>query len=198
MVNMQETFAGIRVVKSHAREEYERERFNKASTRMLEFIMRWRKAMEIVGPLVETVASIGIAAGLVYAKVANINFEDFLLMNMALMSMYPPAKALGRVQVQLQKCVIATSKVFGIIDMVPDVEDYERAHSIDPGQARGAIKFEGVTFSYTPGIPRRRRRQPGIRTRQKLCAGRQERLGQINHAVADHALLRSRCRPDPL
>ena len=153
MVNMQETFAGIRVVKSHAREEHERDRFNRASTRMLEFIMRWRKAMEIVGPLVETVASIGIAAGLVYAKVANINFEDFLLMNMALMSMYPPAKALGRVQIQLQKCVIATSKVFGIIDMVPDVEDYERAHSIDPATARGEIKFEGVTFSYTPGIP---------------------------------------------
>ena len=151
MVNMQETFAGIRVVKSHAREEHERTRFNKASQRMLEFIMRWRKAMEIVGPLVETVASIGIAVGLVYAKLAEISFDDFLVMNMLLMSMYPPAKALGRVQIQLQKCVIATSKVFGIIDMTPDVEDHKRAHDIET--SNGAIKLEGVTFSYVPGVP---------------------------------------------
>jgi len=153
MVNMQETFAGIRVVKSHAREEHERDKFNRASERMLAFIMRWRKAMEIVGPLVETVASIGIAAGLVYAKITDISPGEFLLMNMALMSMYPPAKALGRVQVQLQKCVIATSKVFGIIDMVPDVKDYEHAHHIDSKTAKGAIKFEGVTFGYVPGVP---------------------------------------------
>ncbi len=153
MVNMQETFAGIRVVKSHAREEHERNKFNRASERMLAFIMRWQKAMEIVGPLVETVASIGIAAGLVYAKMTNIAPGEFLLMNMALMSMYPPAKALGRVQVQLQKCVIATSKVFGIIDMAPDVKDYERAHHLDPKTAKGAIKFEGVTFGYVPGVP---------------------------------------------
>ena len=44
MVNMQETFAGIRVVKSHTREEYEREKFNKSSTRIHEFIMKKARA----------------------------------------------------------------------------------------------------------------------------------------------------------
>ena len=65
MVTMQESFAGIRVVKSHAREEYEREKFNAGSRKLMAFIMRWRKAMEIVGPMVETVASFGMAIGLV-------------------------------------------------------------------------------------------------------------------------------------
>ena len=151
MVNMQETFSGIRVVKSHAREEHERKRFNQASIAMLKFIMRWRKAMEIVGPLVETVASIGIAAGLIYAKVTGMDAGRFLLMNVALMSMYPPAKALGRVQVNLQKCVRATSKVFGIIDMAPDVEDRKNAKDIQ--NSEGTIQLEDVTFSYVPGVP---------------------------------------------
>ncbi|RYD66487.1 MAG: hypothetical protein EOP84_31165, partial [Verrucomicrobiaceae bacterium] len=67
MVVMHEAFAGIRVVKTHAREDFESERFNAANTRIMQFIMRWRKAMEMSGPMVETVASFGVAAALVWA-----------------------------------------------------------------------------------------------------------------------------------
>ncbi len=67
MVVMQEAFAGIRVVKTHAREDYESERFNRANAQIMRFIMRWRKALELSGPLVETIASLGVAAALVWA-----------------------------------------------------------------------------------------------------------------------------------
>ncbi len=147
MVVMQETFSGIRVVKSHAREELEREKFNAADRRMLALIMRWRKAMEIVGPLVETVASVGIAAGLVYAKITGMTAGEFLLLNMALMSMYPHAKALSRVQVNLQKCLIATTKVFALIDYRPDIEDAPDA--VDLEDVKGKIQFFDVKFRYT-------------------------------------------------
>ena len=66
MVVMQEAISGIQVVKSHAREDYEVDKFVVANTRMMTFIMRWRKAMEIVSPLVEVVASFGVGAALVY------------------------------------------------------------------------------------------------------------------------------------
>ncbi len=146
MVTMQETFSGIRVVKSHAREDFERDKFNAASRRMLALIMRWRKAMEIVGPLVETVASVGIAGGLVYAKITGMTAGEFLLLNMALMSMYPHAKALSRVQINLQKCMIATSKVFSLIDEVPDVRDAPDA--VDLKDVKGKIQFFGVKYRY--------------------------------------------------
>ncbi len=151
MVTMQESFAGIRVVKAHAREEYERERFNKGSQRMMEFIMRWRKAIEIVGPLVETVASLGIAVGLVYAWHQQIDAGKFLVLNMALMSIYPHAKALSRVQIQLQKCLMATSKVFAYMDAAPEVAD--KPDAIELRDARGELELDNVTFSYTKGIP---------------------------------------------
>ncbi|MFT5466684.1 MAG: subfamily B ATP-binding cassette protein MsbA [Verrucomicrobiales bacterium] len=146
MVTMQETFSGIKVVKSHAREEYERERFNAADRKMLANIMRWRKAMEIVGPLVETVASVGIAGGLVYAKMTNMSATEFILLNMALMSMYPHAKALSRVQIQLQKCLIATTKVFAFMDAKPDIEDAEDA--VELKDVKGRIEFRDATFTY--------------------------------------------------
>ena len=151
MVTMQESFAGIRVVKAHAREEYERERFNNGSRKMMEFIMRWSKAMEIVGPLVETVASLGIAVGLVYAWHEQINAGKFLVLNMALMSIYPHAKALSRVQIQLQKCLMATSKVFAYMDADPEVADKPNATVLT--NAKGEIELDNVTFSYAKGIP---------------------------------------------
>lgn len=109
MVNMHEAFAGVRVVKSHAREEYEVERFDKANSIMLSMVMRWGKALELVGPMVETVASLGIAAGLVYAWHMKMQAHQFFMIVMALTQIYPPAKELSRVQILLSKCIMATS-----------------------------------------------------------------------------------------
>jgi len=151
MVTMQESFAGIRDVKAHGREEFEVAKFNNASEKMMAFIMRWRKAMEIVGPLVETVASFGIAAGLVYAKVTGMSAQQFLLSYVMLIALYPHAKALSRLQIQLQKCLIASTKIFEILDKDFDIADKEDA--IDLKNAQGAITFENVTFAYKKGLP---------------------------------------------
>lgn len=149
MVTMQEAFSGIKVVKAYAREDYERKRFNTASQRMLDFIMRWRKAMEIVGPMVETVASVGIAVGLVYAKMTKMPIDDFFTLNFMLMAMYPHAKALSRIQVQLQKCMVAVSKVFQIIDAKPEIADAPDA--IELTRPDGPLVFDKVSFAYVPG-----------------------------------------------
>ena len=151
MVIMQESFSGIRVVKSHGREEFERKKFNKGSQRMSEFIMRWRKAVEITGPLVETVASFGMALGLMYAFFQQIDAGKFLILNMGLMSIYPHAKALGRTQIMLQKCLMATSKVFSFIDAEKDVPDKEDAIILK--DAKGSIQLEDVTFGYQKWNP---------------------------------------------
>ncbi len=151
MVTMQESFAGIGVVKAHAREEYERKKFNDGSMKIVQFIMRWRKAMEIVGPLVETVASMGMAAGLVYAWATHMTAQDFILLNMALMGMYPHAKALSKIQIQLQKAIVATTRVFAIMDEEPDITDAPDAAVLK--DARGDIAFKDVSFAYLKGTP---------------------------------------------
>ncbi len=151
MVTMQESFAGIRVVKAHAREDYERKRFNDGNEKMFKYIMRWRKAMEIVGPLVESVASVGMAAGLVYAWATQMSAGQFVLLNMALMGMYPNAKALSRIQIQLQKCLMATSKIFSIMDDVPEIQDSPKAITLK--DCKGNISFENATFSYVKDKP---------------------------------------------
>lgn len=146
MTTMHESFTGIRVVKSYAREDYEVRRFSKANASMADNIMRWGKAMEIVGPVVESVASIGIAGGLVYAWHRGLEAQQFFMIVLSLTQIYAPAKDLSRVQLMLQKCIVATSAVFAAIDETPEILDAPDARKM--GRARGAITFREVDFHY--------------------------------------------------
>ncbi len=66
VVTMQETFAGIRVIKSFAREEHQEKIFRRSNKLQFQNAMRIIKAMEAVGPLVETIAAIGVGLALLY------------------------------------------------------------------------------------------------------------------------------------
>ncbi len=149
MVTLYESFAGVRLVKAHAREEYQRARFNEGSSKIIKFIMRWKKAMEISSPLVEIVASFGIVVGMIYAWFTKIDSATFTALNLGLISIYPHAKALSRLHVQLQKCLVAARKVFGYIDAVPDVRDKPDAKVLRDCQ--GTIQFDNVVFAYEKG-----------------------------------------------
>ena len=147
MVVMQESFAGIRVVKSHAREEHEIEKFTTANNKMMKFIMRWRKAMELVGPLVETVASFGVAGAMLYVAIRpDLGAAHFLALQAGLVLLYPPAKTLSRLHILMQKCLAATTKVFEMMEREPAIQDAEDAVELDGVQ--GGIAFEKVSFAY--------------------------------------------------
>jgi subfamily B ATP-binding cassette protein MsbA len=148
MVVMQEAFAGVRVVKTHAREDYEAERFNEANLQMLRYAMRWRKAQELVTPAVETVASLGIVGALIYAWHFQLGFARFFALNAGLILLYDPAKTLGRLHILMQKCLAATTKVFELLDRAPAIADAPDAKPLTV--VRGELRFEGVTFNY-PG-----------------------------------------------
>jgi len=146
MVAMQESFAGIRLVKSYAREEHAENRFATTNASMTRNQVRWTKAVELVGPIVETVASLGIAAGLVYAWDRGLEAENFFLLVMALTQIYPPVKELSRVQMMLQKTTVAAGMVFELLEREPDIKDAPDA--VTAGRSRGAVTFQNVTFHY--------------------------------------------------
>lgn len=103
--------------------------------------------MEISSPMVEIVGSVGICIGMVYAWATKMDFAEFTAVNLGLMSIYPHAKALSRIQVQMQKCYVAALKVFAYIDAEPEVRDKPDAKPLTESQ--GAIEMSDVTFSYT-------------------------------------------------
>jgi ABC-type multidrug transport system fused ATPase/permease subunit len=146
MVQMTECFQGIRVVKSNAREDYEQERFGYSNKKMNILIMRYSKAMEMVGSLVETVASFGVAVGLFYAWKTGINATDFMVLIGALTQIYPHAKALSQMQLIMQKTIVATTTVFATMEEVPEVADAPDAIKLP--RVNGQIRLDDVGFTY--------------------------------------------------
>jgi len=148
VVVTQEVLNAIRVVKTHAREDYERRRFLQSDLRAQAHVMRWHKAVEMAEPLVATIGAIGVAAGLVYAKLTHMSPELFILLNAGLAAVYPHAKALSRLETHLEQSVNAAKKVFAFIDQPTEILDAPDAVSLaDP---RGEITFTEVRFGY-PG-----------------------------------------------
>ena len=190
MVVMQEAFAGIRVVKTHAREDYESARFNDANLQMLRFAMRWRKAQEIVTPAVETVASLGIVAALIYAWHFNLGVARFIALNTGLVLLYDPAKTLGRINILMQKCLAATTKVFELLDREPAIMDAPGAITLGEGARGGGLQRPHLCLSRQGSA--RRSRHPLLRSRRlHLRAGGGHRRWQEHALLAAPAPLRS-------
>jgi subfamily B ATP-binding cassette protein MsbA len=87
---MHESLTGIRLIKAYGREDYEVQRFEKVNASMTGNSIRWQRASELVGPIVESVASIGIAAGLVYWWAMGLKSADFIPVVLLMTRIYPP------------------------------------------------------------------------------------------------------------
>src|SRR5204862_6439601 len=77
VVTMQETFAGIRVIKSFAREGYQEKEFKRSNQLQFSQMLRIVRSMEAVSPLVETIAAIGAGIALFYVYAATLSVGRF-------------------------------------------------------------------------------------------------------------------------
>ena len=149
-VTMQETFAGIRVVKSFGREDFQERIFKRATQDQFKNQMRMVKTMEAIGPMVEAIASIGVGLALFYVYEAKLPGGRFLGLLTGIFILYQPVKTLSKLHIVMQRSVAATMKIFNLLDSVPSVQDSPNA--IELTDARGKIEFERVTFRYATGI----------------------------------------------
>jgi subfamily B ATP-binding cassette protein MsbA len=145
----QEALSSIRVVKTHAGEAFERDRFLRADLRVLDHVMRWSRAAELTTPLIATALSTGIASGLAYAHGTGMRPETFILLNAGLIAIYPHALALSRLKTHLEQSVDAARKILAMIDRPPEIPDAPGAVPLE--NPRGEIVFSDVRFSYPGG-----------------------------------------------
>jgi len=160
MVQMNECFTGIRVVKSHAREDYEYRRFQDSSSKMNRLIMRYGKALELVGMSVEVVASLGVCVGLYYAWDSKMGPTEFMMLVGGLTQMYPHAKALSRIQLVMQKTIVATSNIFATMEEVPEILD--KPDALNLKRSKGHVRFDDVSFAYKLGASSKKIAVSGI------------------------------------
>jgi ATP-binding cassette, subfamily B, bacterial MsbA len=146
VVTMQETFAGIRVIKSFARETHQEKEFKRSNQMQFSQMMRIIRSLEAVGPLVETIAAIGVGIALLYVYAANLSVGRFFGLISGIFILYDPIKTLSRIHIVMQRSIAATGVIFGILDSKPTVQDAPDAIALESSDGR--IDFENVTFRY--------------------------------------------------
>jgi len=145
------SISGITLIKSFAREAYERARFYEVGTRLMQLeidlamVGRWFlasvTAMVIVGPALVWFGGgwYAIAGSLqVGVIVAFVSFIQGRL--------YGPAAALAGIQVQIVSALAVFERIFDYLDMRS--EEYEPKGAVALAGVRGEIVFENVTFAY--------------------------------------------------
>jgi subfamily B ATP-binding cassette protein MsbA len=146
VVTMQETFAGIRVIKSFAREAHQEKEFKRSNQLQFSQMMRIIRSMEATGPLVETIAAVGVGLALLYVYAANLSAGRFFGLISGIFLLYDPIKTLSKLQIVMQQSISATTAIFALLDTDPTVRDSPDAIKLT--SATGQIDFENVTFRY--------------------------------------------------
>jgi subfamily B ATP-binding cassette protein MsbA len=146
VMTMQETFAGIRVIKSFAREKHQQDSFIRSNQLLFDNIMRVVRAMEATGPIVELLAACGVGLALLYIYTANLSAARFIALNAGIFLLYDPVKTLSRLHIVMQQSIQATTEIFAILDFESTVKDTPDAKELT--HCRGLIEFNDVTFGY--------------------------------------------------
>ncbi|HEX8806565.1 MAG TPA: ABC transporter ATP-binding protein, partial [Candidatus Aquilonibacter sp.] len=147
------SISGITLIKSFAREAYERARFYDVGTRLmnlevrLAMVGRWFlasvTAMVIVGPAIVWLGGGWLAVqgmldvGVIVAFIGYIQGR-----------LYGPAAALVGVQVQIVSALAVFERIFEYLDMT--TESYDPPGAVALSDIQGDVRFDRVTFGYDP------------------------------------------------
>ena len=145
---LQETFAGVRVIKSFAREDYQNAQFARSSDTQCRNSLRVRRSSDIVQPLIESVSALGVVLAMAYVYYYGISFGKFAALCAGIFLLYNPVKNLSRIPMIMQKCMVSANNVFELMSTMPTIIDRPGAKALE--RCEGRIDFENVSFGYGP------------------------------------------------
>jgi subfamily B ATP-binding cassette protein MsbA len=151
----QEAVSGIRVVKAFGMENFERAKFRSETQNYYRQFMRTNKYASLSSPLTETLMTVVGGIFLLYGgsqvlaqQMPAHDFFFFLLVSLRIMS---PVKAFGNFNDILQQGLASCDRIFRILDTRPKVTD--RPDALPKTSFERSIRYKGVTFGYTEGVP---------------------------------------------
>lgn len=145
-VILQESFAGIRVIKSFSREKFQTELFDRSSDEQFRMAMNARKSSAIVQPMIETVSAFGVSLALFYVYFAHLSVGSFIALLGGMFLLYDPIKNISKIHVTIQNCMGAATSILELLATKPGVLDQPSALSLKG--TSGRLAFENVSFAY--------------------------------------------------
>lgn len=150
---LEESTEAHKVVKIFGGQPYEERRFAAASARQRSQTMKQAVAAAALGPIVQVMAALALAAILSVALYQSSGNQGtvggFVSFVTAMLMLLAPMKRLSDLNSQIQRGLAAAESVFEMVD--ESIE--EDTGTEDLGRARGEVAFSGVNFTY-PGAAR--------------------------------------------
>ena len=151
---LQETIAGIRVVQSLGTEKDAMRIFARTNRSHLESSLRAESFESGLPPIVEVLNAAGLALVVYFggsmALDGEIEVGVVVAFALYVQHFFDPLYALIIQYADLQRAMASGVRVFELLDVQPEIEDRPGATDL-PG-VRGEVKYEGVRFSYAPGV----------------------------------------------
>lgn len=147
---LQETFSGVKVIKAFGTEAQEDRRFREENRNFYNFIRKVLKYDSASAPVIELLASFGIAAitwyGVHRVLSGAITAGELTSFVASVVMMYGPVKKLTKTSNTIQKSIGAAERVFEVMDEVPDIVDAVGAKALS--DVKGDVLFRDVSFAY--------------------------------------------------
>jgi len=147
---VEDTLAGIRVVKSFVNEEEEKRKFSRENERFLEsrkdiyrneaFI--WQGADAITKLITVTV----VVVGGISITHATLDLADLITFLLYIGNFIEPMQKLTHMTEQFQEGITGFNRFMEILEVKPEIQDSPNA--IAPGKVQGHVEFRNVGFRY--------------------------------------------------
>jgi subfamily B ATP-binding cassette protein MsbA len=153
---MQETAAGIEIIKIFGLEDHLIKRMDKAITAVEKRSNAIVRLQAITNPLMDTLAGFAIAGVLVVSALGlgvgePATSGQLISFVTALLMMYEPGKRVSRMRISIEANMVGVRMMFGLLDLEEPMKEHAEAIELQPGT--GQIEFCNVSYGYRENIP---------------------------------------------
>ncbi len=152
---LQENISGVRVVQSLTREDVNFKRFDRLNHDHLDANLQASRLSSSLMPAAELLMAVGLALVVVFggAMVLEGSLAIGALVAFAIyvQRFFDPIRNLTMQYTQLQRAMVAGTRIFQLMDIQPDIVDARDA--VELPKLRGEVRFDHVNFHYIPGSP---------------------------------------------
>jgi len=149
-----EKLTGLQVVKSFVREESEERSFLKRLQRYYTKVLRRVRLRVTLTSVAEFLQAFGPLIVIAYGGYRALQDPQFLPHLIwfygFLQHLYLPVRRLADCSAIIQEKLAAVDRVFEVFDSEPDIQDAPNAKPLRA--VHGALRFDDVSFGYTPGV----------------------------------------------
>ncbi len=151
---LNDNLSGIREIQAFTREDAEANRIWSRIVRYRDSLLRALRLMAVFHPSVEFASAMGTIV-LIYfggrlVLDRTLPIADLVAYFLYLELLYQPVRALSNVWESIQQSLAGAERIAELLDQAPDVA--ERPTAVEfPGRAKGAVRFQDVSFRYSVG-----------------------------------------------